>query len=121
MVTWQIVVGLGQAQSFRGGSAYPFPFNYFVNVMEFFMLDLFTFFHTECVQQANYTYKLAMTFVVVLSLGVLAVVVGAVCVSCWGGSILRSSSVKNYILLIYLVLPMMSSMAFSAFSCDKVK
>ena len=37
MVTWQIVSGLGQAHSFRGGSSYPFPFNYFVNVIEVFI------------------------------------------------------------------------------------
>ena len=47
MVTWQIVSGLGQAHKFRGGGEYPYPFNYFVNVIEFVMFDFFAFFNTS--------------------------------------------------------------------------
>ena len=53
MVTWQIVSGLRQAHSFRGGSEYPYPFNQFVNVIEFVIFDFFTFFHTECVARTT--------------------------------------------------------------------
>ena len=58
MVTWQIVSGLRQAHTFRGGSDYPYPFNQFVNVIEVFLMDFFTFFHTECVQSTTYADKL---------------------------------------------------------------
>ena len=119
MVTWQIVSGLGQAHSFRGGSSYPFPFNYFVNVIEVFMLDFFAFFNTDCVRSITYAEKLAVAFLTVVSLGVVSVGIGA-CTSTEDGGILRSSFVKGYIVLIYVVLPVMSSMAFSAFNCDEV-
>jgi hypothetical protein len=119
-VTWQIVSGLGQAQSFRGGSSYPSPFNYFVNAIEIFMLDFFVFFHTECVERTNYSTKLALTLLTVVALGVLATLIGAGCKCMWGGAIVRSTSFKAFIVLIYMVLPMVSSMAVSAFSCDEV-
>ena len=64
--------------------------------------------------------QLAVSLGVVMSFGVLAVAIGAATTAFWGGTVARSSSVKNYIVLIYLVLPMMSTMAFSAFSCDTV-
>ena len=57
MVTWQIVSGLSQAHSFRGGSSYPAPFRYFVNVLEVFMFDVFVMFHTECIAKTNYAHK----------------------------------------------------------------
>ena len=120
MVTWQIVSGLRQAHSFRGGGNYPYPFNHFVNVIEFVMFDFFTFFHTECVAHTDYIDKLMASLVTVISLGVLATAIGAVCVLKWGGTVLHSSSVKAYIVLIYVVLPTMSSMAFSAFNVDRV-
>jgi len=119
-VTWQIVSGLGQAHAFRGGSSYPAPFSYFVNMIEVFMFDFFTFFHTECVARTAYTDKLMVALMTILSSGVIAVASGAFCAHMWGGTILRSSGVKNYILLVYLVLPIMSSMAVSAFNCDEV-
>ena len=112
--------GLGQAHAFRGGSSYPAPFSYFVNIIEVFMFDFFTFFHTECVARAAYTDKLMVALMTILSIGVIAVASGAFCAHMWGGTILRSSGVKNYILLVYLVLPIMSSMAVSAFNCDEV-
>ena len=112
--------GLRQAHSFRGGSEYPYPFNLFVNVIEFVMLDFFTFFHADCVTRTTYAYKLMASLLTILSLGVIAVVYGAVYTYVYTGTIMRSSSVKGYILLIYIVLPMMSSMAFSAFSVDHV-
>ena len=120
MVTWQIVSGLRQAHSFRGGSEYPYPFNQFVNVIEFVMFDFFTFFHTECVARTTYADKLMMSLLTLVSLGVLAVGYGAVYTYIYGGTTIRSSSVKGYILLIYTVLPTMSSMAFSAFNVDRV-
>ena len=121
MVTWQIVSGLGEAHSFRGGSEYPFPFNYFVNVIEVFMLDFFTFFHTECVARTTYADKLLVSLITLIALGALAVLYGAMYTRIYGGAVLESSSVKGYILLIYIVLPTMSSMAFSAFNMDRVK
>ena len=122
MVTWQIVTGLGQAHSFRGGSSYPAPFSYFVNMIEVFMLDVFVIFHTECVARTTYVDKLMVALLTVVLLGVAAVVIGAILVYVeGGGTVLRSSSVKAYIVLIYIVLPTMSSMAFSAFNCDQVK
>ena len=121
MVTWQIVSGLGQAHSFRGGNSYPQPFKYFVNVIDFFMFDFFTFFHTECISPTTYVDKLAVALLTVVSLGVVVVGISAVTTRVWGGTILRSSGVKNFILLVYIVLPMMSSLAFSAFSCDEVR
>ena len=121
MVTWQIVTGLGQAHSFRGGSSYPAPFSYFVNMIEVFMLDLFVVFHTECVAHTSYADKLMVALLTVAALGVVAVVIGAILVYMEGeGTVLRSSSVKTYIVLIYMVLPTMSSMAFSTFNCDHV-
>ena len=120
MVTWQIVSGLRQAHSFRGGSEYPYPFNQFVNVIEFVMFDFFTFFHTECVNPTNYADKLMISLLTIVSLGVLAGVSGAMYTYVYGGTIMRSSSVKGYLLLIYTVLPTMSSMAFSAFNVDRV-
>ena len=120
MVTWQIVSGLRQAHSFRGGGDYPYPFNLFANVIEFVMFDFFTFFHTECVNPTNYADKLMISLLTVLSLGVLAVGYGAVYTYIYGGAIMRSSGVKGYLLLIYTVLPTMSSMAFSAFNVDRV-
>ena len=104
MVTWQIVTGLGQAHSFRGGSSYPAPFSYFVNAIEIFMFDFFTFFHTECVARTTYAGKLMVALITILSVGVIAVAVGAFSTWMWGGTILKSSGVKNYILLVYLVL-----------------
>ena len=120
MVTWQIVSGLGQAHVFRGGSSYPAPFSYFVNLIEVVMLDVFTFFHAECVARTTYADKLMVALLTVVLLGVVSVVIGAIFVYMWGGTVLRSSSVKAYIVLIYIVLPTMSSMAFSAFNCDDV-
>ena len=120
MVTWQIVSGLRQAHSFRGGSEYPYPFNQCVNVIEFVMFDFFTFFHTECVARTTYADKLVMSLLTLVSTGVLAVGYGAVYTYIYGGTTIRSSSVKGYILLIYTVLPTMSSMAFSAFNVDRV-
>ena len=120
MVTWQIVSGLRQAHSFRGGSDYPYPFNHFVNVIEFVMFDFFTFFHTECVARATYADKLMGSLLTLVALGLVAVVVGQSHKIFWGGSILRSWSVESYIVLIYDVLPVMSSMAFSAFNVDRV-
>ena len=84
------------------------------------MLDFFTFFHAECITRTTYVDKLMVALMTILALGVVAVAVGVFCKRMWGGTILRSSGVKNYILLVYLVLPMMSSMAFSAFNCDEV-
>ena len=121
MVTWQIVSGLREAHSFRGGSSYPYPFNDFVNVIEVFMFDFFTFFHAECVAQTTYASRLAATLTTMVSIGVLAFAYGAIYTYMYGGTVLRSSSVKGYILLIYVVLPMMSSTAFSAFNCDEVR
>lgn len=120
MVTWQIVSGLGQAHSFRGGSSYPFPFNYFVNIIEVFMLDFFAFFNTDCVRSITYAEKLAVAFLTVVSLGVVSVGIGACTSMEEDGGILRSSFFKGYIVLIYVMLPVMSSMAFSAFNCDEV-
>ena len=120
MVTWQIVSGLRQAHSFRGGSDYPYPFNQFVNVIEVVMFDFFTFFHAECVARTTYADKLMMSLLTLLSIGALAVIFGAIYTSIYGGTVLRSSSVKGYILLIYTVLPTMSSMALSAFNVDRV-
>ena len=120
MVTWQIVSGLGQAHTFRGGSSYPAPFKYFVNVIEFFMLDFFAFFHAECVVHTTYAHKLMVSLVTVVSMGVVAVLAGAAQKCMGGDDIFHSTSVKGYIVLIYIVLPIMSSMAFSAFNCDQV-
>jgi hypothetical protein len=120
-VTWQILSGLGQAHAFRGGSSYPAPFSYFVNIIEVFMLDIFTFFHAECVAATTYADKLMVALLTVVALGVVSVVIGAIFVYMWGGTVLRSSSVKTYIVVIYIVLPTMSSMAFSAFNCDEVR
>ena len=44
--TWQIVSGLSNAHTFRGGSTYPSPFSYFAAITELFMLNFFVFFHT---------------------------------------------------------------------------
>ena len=120
MVTWQIVSGLRQAHSFRGGSDHPYPFNQFVNVIEVFLMDFFTFFHTECVQSTTYADKLMVSLLTVVTLGLIAVIIGQARTIIWGGSVLRSWSVESYIVLIYDVLPVMSSMAFSAFSVDRV-
>ena len=120
MLTWQIMSGLRQAHSFRGGSDYPYPFSHFVNVIEVFMLDFFTFFHTECVARTTYADKLLVSLIMLISLSALAVSYGAVYTRIYGGAVLESSSVKSYILLIYIVLPIMSSMAFSAFNVDRV-
>ena len=121
MVTWQIVSGLRQAHSFRGGSDYPYPFNHFVNVIDFFMLDFFTFFHTECVSPTTYADKLMVSLVTILTLFFIAVIIGQISVIMFDGAeVLRSPSVKGYILLINTVLPTMSSMAFSAFNVDRV-
>ena len=85
------------------------------------MLDVFVIFHTECVARTTYADKLMVALVTVVLLGVAAVVIGAILVYVEGrGTVLRSSSVKAYIVLIYIVLPTMSSMAFSAFNCDQV-
>jgi hypothetical protein len=84
-----------------------------VKFIEVFTLDLFSFLNAECVESMSYAEKLAISLVTIVSLGVLAIIVGAV----WSDTILHSSSVKNFILLIYLVLPVMSSMAVSALSC----
>lgn len=120
MVTWQIVAGLAGAVSFRSGLAYPAPFNNFVSAIEVFLLDIFTFFHAECVAHATYADKLMASLVTVVTLGVIAVLIGGARTMIWGGSVLRSWSVESYIVLIYDVLPMMSSMAFSAFNVDRV-
>ena len=120
MITWQIVSGLGEAHSFRGGSEYPFPFNYFVNVIEVFMLDFFTFFHTECVARTTFADKLSVSLIMLIALGALAVLYGAIFTRIYGGTIMRSSSVKGYVLLIYIVLPTVSTTAFSAFNVDRV-
>ena len=120
MVTWQVVSGLGQAHTFRGGSSYPAPFRYFVNVIEVFMLDFFAFFHAECVARTTYAHKLMASLLTVVLIGVVAVLVAAVRQCMAGADMLRSSSVKGYLVLIYIVLPTMSSMAFSAFNVDRV-
>ena len=117
MVTWQIVAGLANAVI---RVSYPYPFTYFANAVEVFMLNFFTFFHTECLARTTYADKLMVALTTVLSLGAIAVAVGAFATRMWGGTILRSWSFKSYLVLIYDVLPMMSSMAFSAFSCDQV-
>ena len=120
MVTWQIMSGLRHAHSFRGGSDYPYPFNHFVNVIEVFMLDFFAFFHAECAAHTNYMHKLMVSLLTIVTLGLIAVIAGLISVVMYGGTVLRSPSVKGYMVLIYIVLPMMSSMAFSAFNCDEV-
>ena len=117
MVTWQIVAGLANAVI---KVSYPYPFTYFANAVEVFMLNFFTFFHTECLARTTYADKLVVALTTVLSLGAIAVAVGAFATRMWGGTILRSWSFKSYLVLIYDVLPMMSSMAFSAFKCDEV-
>ena len=119
-VTWQIVSGLRQSHSFRGGSDYPYPFDQFVNVIEVVMLDFFTFFHAECVARTTFADKLMASLLVLASLGIISTMYGAIYTRIYGGTVLRSSSVKGYILLIYIVLPIMSSMAFSAFNVDRV-
>ena len=122
MVTWQIVSGFRQAHTFRGGSEYPYPFNHFVSTIEFFMFDFFTFFHTECVQRTNYADKLMVSLLTMVTLGLVAVIIGQINVIMFDGAeVLRSPSVKGYILLINTVLPIMSSMAFSAFNVDRVR
>ena len=121
MVTWQIVSGLRQAHSFRGGSDYPYPFNHFVNVIEVLMFDFFTFFHTECVAHTTYADKLMVSLLTLVIVGFICVLIGQIsAIMSDNRSVLRSSSVKGYILLIYTVLPTMSSMALSAFNADKV-
>ena len=90
-------------------------------MIEVFMLDVFVIFHAECVSRTTYADKLMVALLTVVLLGVAAVVIGAILVYMEGeGTVLRSSSVKTYIVLIYIVLPTMSSMAFSAFNCDHV-
>ena len=121
MVTWQIVAGLGQAHEFRGGSHYPYPFSHFENVIEVFLMDFFTFFHTDCVEPTTYVDRLRLSLLTIASFGVLAIGCAAIYTRIFGGTIIRSSGVKGYILLIYTVLPTMSSMAFSAFSFDEVR
>ena len=121
MTTWQIVSGLRRAHSFRGGSDYPYPFNQFVNAIEFVMLDFFTFFHAECVAHTTYADKLAASLLTIVILGLLAVIIGKIHALTSDGTVLRSPSVKAYIVLIYIVLPTMSSMAFSAFNVDLVR
>ena len=120
MVTWQIVSGLGQAQSFRGGASYPYPFSYFVNAIEVFMLDFFSFLHSECVARTTYDEKLMVSLLTVVTLGLIAVSIGQAGALIWGGSVIRSSSVKSYIGLMVFALPGMTSMAFRAFSVDRV-
>ena len=121
MVTWQIVSGLRQAHSFRGGSDYPYPFNQFVNVIEVFVFDFFTFFHTECVARTTYDEKLMVSLLTMAAFGLIAVIIAKLSVLMFDGTgVLRSPSMKGYILLIYTVLPMMSPMAFSAFNVDRV-
>ena len=83
-------------------------------------LDLFLFFHTECVQRTTYTDQLAFALALLVTLGVLSAAIGTVAKAVWGGSILNSPPVKAFIIIVYFVLPMMSTMAFSAFSCDDV-
>ena len=122
MVTWQIMSGLRQAHTFRGGSDYPYPFNHFVNVIEFVMFDFFTFFHADCVARATYADKLMVSLLTIVTLGLIAVIIGQISVIMFDGAeVLRSPSVKGYILLINTVLPIMSSMAFSAFNVDRVR
>ena len=121
MVTWQIVSGLRQAHSFRGGGDYPFPFNHFVNVIEFVMFDFFTFFHAECVARTTYADKLMVSLLTLVIIGFICVLIGQISAIMFDNrSVLRSSSVKGYILLIYTVLPTMSSMALSAYNVDRV-
>ena len=122
MVTWQIVSGLRQAHSFRGGGNYPYPFNHFVNVIEVVMFDFFTFFHTECVSPTTYDEKLMVSLITMAAFGLVAVIIAKISVLMFDGTgVLQSPSMKGYILLIYTVLPTMSSMAFSAFNVDRVR
>ena len=120
MVTYQIISGLNDAHVFRGGQDYPEPFNYFVNVIDVFSLDAFTIFRTECMARTDYADKLMVSLLTLSVLGALALSYGAVFTRIYGGDILQSSSVKGFLLLIYIVLPTMSSLAFSAFNCDDV-
>ena len=101
VVTWQIVAGLA-------------------NAVKVFMPNFCPFVHPECLARTTYADKLVVALPTVLTLGAIAVAVGAFATRMWGGTILRSWSFKSYLVLIYDVLPMMSSMAFSAFKCDEV-
>ena len=62
-----------------------------------------------------------MALLTVLGLGALSFAIGAVTTRKWGGTVKRSETVKAYIVLIYMILPMMSSMAISAYNCDEVR
>ena len=84
----------------------------YVVVVALLVVDLFVIFPSECVARTTYAGKLVVTLLTVVSLGVVAVAVGGVCVSMWGGTVLRSPSVKAYIVLIYIVLPTMTSMTY---------
>ena len=125
-MTWQIVSGLGSAAAFSSdGLSYPTPFNQFVLSIEVFMLDLFTFFHAECVASTNYSQKLALALITVVALGVIAVVSGKVEIRIRGreaarSQLLLSPFIKYYVVLIYMILPMMSSMAVRVFHCKEV-
>ena len=93
----------------------------FAQLIELFSLNLFAFFHTECVQPANYNLQLSMAFTSLVALGALSVVVGEFMKRCLGGTtVVNSVPVKAFIVLISVVLPMMSTMALSAFNCDQV-
>ena len=76
--------------------------------------------HAECIALTTYENKLMVVLLTVVLLGVLAGLTGYASARYTGGTILRSVSVKGYLLLIYIVLPIMSSMAFSAFNYDRV-
>ena len=120
VVTWQIVAGLAGAVSFRSGLAYPAPFRDFASAIEVFLMDVFTFFHSECVARTTYADKLMVSLLTLVVLGLIALFIGYARKMIWGGTVLRSWSVESYIVLIYDVLPVMSSMAFSAFNVDRV-
>ena len=81
---------------------------------------VFTFFRAECVAPTDYADKLLVSFLTLVVLGVLSVLYGVTYTRMYGGDVIRSSSVKGYLVLIYIVLPTMSSMAFSAFNVDRV-
>ena len=58
-----------------GGSDYPYPFNQFVNVIEVFVFDFFTFFHTECVARTTYDEKLMVSLLTMAAFGLIAVLI----------------------------------------------
>ena len=125
IITYQIIGGLGSVFEFSGGGEYPQPFQDIIGSLDMLNLNIFQILHLECSVESDHYDRLRWSTLIPVGIVSAVAAVRGIQVACWGASWLGNGGafdglgVKGALILIFFILPMVSTMICSSFACTK--